>query len=162
MSEYALGVYAVDGEDTVVELHGIPWCDPGAPMPALAAADHYLRLGYISLGRDVAEDSIVVVTFDGPYALFFGPPNDEAFSGHPLADRGPRPYGAYRIEHSSWIRRLERVNRVHPYHRPERFAELTHYIFAFHDSTFECVADGVHVETHPATEPLVISAQVRP
>jgi hypothetical protein len=162
MSEYALGVYEVDSEDAVVELRNVPWCDPGAPMPALAAADGYLKLGYISLGRDGADDSIVVVTFDRPYAHFFGPPNDEAFSGHPLADRGLMPYGAYRVEHSSWVRRLERMNRVHPHHRPERFDELTHFILAFHDSTFECVAGGFALDTHPATGPLSISAQVTP
>jgi hypothetical protein len=34
------------------------------------------------------------------------------------------------------------MNSVHPYHRPEAFADLHHYVFAFHDSTFECIARG--------------------
>ena len=37
------------------------------------------------------------------------------------------------------------MNRVHEHHRPERYAELRHYVFAFHDSTFECVARGFDV-----------------
>jgi hypothetical protein len=78
--------------------------------------------------------------FEGAYAWFHGPPNDEAFEGHPLASRGLHPYAAFRVEDSSWIRHLERMNSVHEHHVPERFARLCHYVFAFHDSTFECVA----------------------
>jgi hypothetical protein len=32
------------------------------------------------------------------------------------------------------------MNSVHPYHRPARYEELRHFVLAFHDSTFECVA----------------------
>jgi hypothetical protein len=32
------------------------------------------------------------------------------------------------------------MNSVHPHHDREGFARLRHYVFAFHDSTFECVA----------------------
>ncbi|HEX8863370.1 MAG TPA: hypothetical protein VGC06_30595 [Actinomycetes bacterium] len=56
----------------------------------------------------------------------WGPPNDEALQGHPLVDRGLRPYGVFRVEGSSWIRQLERMNRVHPQHRPEAFRDLCH------------------------------------
>lgn len=85
---------------------------------------------------------MALIHFPGYEAYLFGPPNDEAFQGHPLASRGLHPYGAFRIDRSSWIRRLERMNAVHPYHNPERYGELKHFIFAFHDSTFECVARG--------------------
>lgn len=49
-------------------------------------------------------------------------------------------YSAAEIHHSSWIRSLERMNSVHPHHRSERYAKLRHFVLAFHDSTFECVA----------------------
>jgi hypothetical protein len=80
-------------------------------------------------------------------AHMFGPPNDEAFSGHPLASRGLHPYGAFRIEGSSWIRKLERMNRVHQAHEAEHFRTLQHLVFAFHDSTFECVCKEFDVRT---------------
>jgi hypothetical protein len=86
------------------------------------------------------EDPVVLIQFERAYAWFHGPPNDEAFQGHPLASRGLHPYGAFRIEDSSWVRRLERMNAVHEHHSPEGFTRLRHYVFAFHDSTFECVA----------------------
>ncbi len=38
------------------------------------------------------------------------------------------------------------MNAVHDGHSPEQFAALRHYVFAFHDSTFECVAEGVTAE----------------
>ena len=82
----------------------------------------------------------MVVQFESPYAHMFGPPNDEAFSGHPLASRGVAPYRVFEVDNSSWLKSLERMNSVHPHHRSEQFAGYKHYIFAFHDSTFECIA----------------------
>jgi hypothetical protein len=45
----------------------------------------------------------VLLEFSGCYAHLFGPPNDEAFSGHPLASRGLQPYRITEVKHSSWI-----------------------------------------------------------
>jgi hypothetical protein len=76
----------------------------------------------------------------------FGPPNDEAFGGHPLASRGLSPYAVFEVQQSSWIRKHERMNSVHPSHNRERFlAGIKHFIFAFHDSTFECIAEGFEI-----------------
>jgi len=73
----------------------------------------------------------------------FGRPNDEAFHGHPLYSRGLRPYSVFEIDNSSWLRRLEEMNSVHEHHDKEKFlSAYYHFIFAFHDSTFECIADG--------------------
>ena len=52
-------------------------------------------------------------------------------------------YSNYKVENSSWIRQLERMNSVHPYHDSEEFYKnKNHYILAFHDSTFECIAQN--------------------
>jgi hypothetical protein len=92
-----------------------------------------------------SNDLCAVVTFSQVYAHMFGPPNDEAFSGHPLASRGLTPYAAFEVEQSSWLRALQRMNSVHPYHRPEQFAQYKHFILSFHDSTFECIAASFEV-----------------
>jgi hypothetical protein len=92
------------------------------------------------------------VRFESPYASSFGPPNEEAFSGHPLAARGLYPFGAFEVLNSSWVRSLEKMNSVHRYHRKERFDALRHFVLTFHDSTFECVAKGYSWE--PASGPL--------
>ena len=153
-------MYAVDDRDRVERLEGVPQSDAGAPLPQVVADEHHLWLSYVVSESDPGWDGacatmvspsssglpLAVVRFRVVYAHYFGVPNDEAFAGHPLAARGLRPYGAYIIRGSSWLRRLEEMNRVHRQHDAARYAELNHYVFAFHDSTFECVAGSVHVE----------------
>lgn len=154
------GAYAVDEHDTVQVLKDIPQSSVGAPMPIVIASEHSLSVAFLLQRHDPAWDGttcrivspddddlpVGVVKFERAKAHFFGPPNDEAFSGHPLEQRGLRPYGAYEVKSSSWIRKLERMNAVHRYHKPERFSKYRHFILAFHDTTFECVADGYQVE----------------
>jgi arginase len=43
------------------------------------------------------------------------------------------------------------MNRVHPEHRAENFADYRHYILAFHDSTLECVAHELEWEIGPSS-----------
>ncbi len=147
-------MYEVDSRDSVVALTDVPSSDVGAPLPAIVAAEHHLDLLYLvsepdpnwdgtyanAVGPDSDGELVARVTFERPYAHMFGPPNDEAFSGHPLADRGLSSYSAWEVRDSSWIRRLERMNSVHPYRNTSNFERLRHFIFAFHDTTFECVA----------------------
>ena len=154
-------VYDVDAHDTVVTLDAVPPIDAGAPLPLVVADEHRVFLAYLVSEADPDRDGpegVAVVEFGLPLATLFGPPNDEAFSGHPLAARGLSPYAAFRVLHSSWIRRLERMNRVHPEHAPERYDALTHWVFVFHDSTFECVAESLRVEVVPGPLTAVAAA----
>jgi hypothetical protein len=152
--------YVIDGRDKVIELRDLPQSSVGAPCPIVLAGEHCLTVAYFLehappgwdettvrvVGPDTPGEPASVVRFERPVASMFGPPNDEAFSGHPLASRGLRPYGAFEVRDSSWIRRLERMNSVHPSHRPEHFSRYRHFILAFHDTTFECVATGYSYE----------------
>jgi hypothetical protein len=150
-------MYEVDGLDRVVELPEAPRPNAGAPLPLVVSDENHLLLAYIISNPDPAWDGsytrivspasdglpIAVVRFRLPAAHMLGPPNDEAFEGHPLASRGLAPYAVFLVENSSWIRKHERMNSVHPRHDPEEFLiRQKHYIFAFHDSTFECIAQG--------------------
>jgi hypothetical protein len=156
-------MYQVNGHDLVIPLSDLPQPEVGAPVPILVAEEHRLELGYVAYPSDAREEEVIAVaSFETPYASMFGPPNDEAFEGHPLATRGLEPYGCFKVEKSSWIRQLEQMNSVHPYHRAERFDALTHYIFAFHDTTFECVAASVSVKVHPADANVSLSVTVKP
>ena len=153
-------MYVIDHQDRVVELSDLPQSSVGAPCPVVLAAEHLLSVGFFVedtpsdwdgtsvrvVGPDSLGEPAAVVRFERPYASFFGPPNDEAFSGHPLAARGLEPYGAFEVVNSSWVRSFERMNSVHPYHRSERFAALRHFVLSFHDTTFECVAEGYSYE----------------
>jgi hypothetical protein len=152
-------MYTVDGRDSVVELAGVPQSCTGAPLPVVLANEHDLLLAFLLCephpnwdGKTIEmvspksdNKALAIVRFRSPRAHYFGPPNDEAFGGHPLASRGLRPYGAFEVQDSSWIRHLERMNSIHPGHRPELFAGLRHLVFSFHDSTFECIAEGFEV-----------------
>src|SRR4051794_19782802 len=113
-------MYVVDELDTVLQLHDAPWPDVGAPLPVILCNEHNLLLAYIVAAQDAGclrEVSpktgglpIAIVKFLFYRSYMFGPPNDEAFTGHPLANRGLAPYAAFEIEQSSWIRQLERMN----------------------------------------------------
>lgn len=150
-------MYEVDGRDQVVPVPRAPQSSIGAPCPIVLADEDSVFLVYYIENRDPNWDGesvrvvdldssneyIAIIQFKGCYAHMFGPPNDEAFSGHPLSGRGLAPYGAFEVAESSWLRQLERMNSVHAYHDPQRFLQRRHYVFAFHDSTFECIADGL-------------------
>ena len=132
-------MYAVDSLDKVLNFEGVPDHSPGAPVPQILANDNSLVLAYaVAPGGE----EYAVVKFISSRAHYFGSPNDEALSGHPLAERGLGPYGVFEVRHSSWIRALERMNRVHPSHNASHFGALRHFVFTFHDTTFECVADA--------------------
>jgi hypothetical protein len=134
-------MYSVDDQDLVIPFLGVPHHDPGAPLPIVLASDNDLVIGYHT--ASLTSDEYATVQFHGAIAHYFGSPNDEALTGHPLAARGLGSYGVFEVVRSSWIRSLERMNRVHHLHRPERFEALRHFIFTFRDTTFECVADEV-------------------
>ena len=167
-------MYEVDHLDRVVKLDDVPQSSVGAPLPVVVADEHRLQLAYLAQTHDPgwdgtevrivdasSDEPCVLVRFTQPYAWSHGPPNDEAFEGHPLAARGLQPYTAHRIDGSSWVRRLERMNSVHEYHEPETFDRLRHYVFAFHDSTFEAVAvsfDAIRVDG-PLTRVVALMAE---
>ncbi len=143
-------MYTIDSRDRVIETDFAPTPSTGAPELLLLADDYAVALRYATAesDREAADTGIqlAIVRFDS-WAHYLGPPNDEALSGHPLYERGLRCYGMYEVQHSSWIRMMEQRNRVHDRHAPERFARLHHFIIAFHDSMFECVAESVIART---------------
>jgi hypothetical protein len=155
-------MYSVNERDTVIELEDVPQSSVGAPLPVVLSDEFKILLAYIVqdapsdwdgsyvrvIDSSTPGEPLALVEFTSYWSFMFGAPNDEAFRGHPLAGRGLHPYGAFQVENSSWIRQLEMMNAVHPYHKAERFERLRHYIFAFHDSTFECVANGFTVSEH--------------
>jgi hypothetical protein len=132
------------GSDRVVVLAGVPPSDAGAPSPVVLSSGPTTVVAYHVSTTDRKRPA-ALVAFSGVLATYFGAPNDEAFAGHPLHARGLRPYGAYEVESSSWIRVLAKMNSVHPQHRAEHYSGLRHFVLAFHDETFECVADDFTV-----------------
>ncbi|AZO12245.1 MULTISPECIES: hypothetical protein [unclassified Mesorhizobium] len=132
----------------------LPLSSAGAPLPHVFAVEGRLLIAYIvsvpdrgfdgtnarSVSPSTRGQSVAILTADPYLAVQFGPPNDEALSGHRLYGLGLQPYSAFEVRNSSWIGSLEKANRVHPSHMPELFSGYRHFILTFHDSTLEFVA----------------------
>lgn len=154
------------GEECAVE---IPWPAPwdiGAPLPFVVAATGRTFVVYHRKEDDPNWDGsyahvvdpetqeqrpIAVVEFRRCLVHKFGAPNDEAIDGHRLTGRGLVAYRAHTVERSRWLAENESINSVHARHSPEAFAKYTHYVLAFHDETFECLAHGFEVRTYVAS-----------
>ncbi|QKC83116.1 hypothetical protein [Mesorhizobium sp. NZP2077] len=134
----------------------VPPSSAGAALPHVFADEGKLLVAYIANASDPSFDGtnprsvspttgnqpIAILTADPYLAFQFGPPNDEAISGHRLYALGLRPYGAFEVRNSSWIASFEKANRVHSSHMPELFSDYRHFILTFHDSTLEFIAES--------------------
>jgi hypothetical protein len=153
------------------EPHAVPiefpvqW-DTGAPFPYLLQNDYRTFLvfflrdvdpgwdgTYVNVRRadNPSPSNLAVVEFKRSICTKMGTPNDEVFPGHPLYGKGFRGYCPLRVKNSLWIKELEAINSIHRGYRPESWSNLNHYIFGFHDSTFECVAESFIVEVRTTT-----------
>lgn len=137
----------------------LPPSSAGAPLPHVFAHEGRLLIAYLvnvpdpdfdgtnprSVSAATEGEAVAILTADPYVAVQFGPPNDEALSGHRLYRLGLQPYSAFEAVNSSWIASLEVANRVHPRHKPELFSGRRHFILTFHDSTFEFIARDFRV-----------------
>jgi hypothetical protein len=114
---------------------------------------------YVTIRRadDPNPSSLAVVEFKRCMCAKMGTPNDEVLHGHPLHGEGLVGYRPLRVKDSPWIKELDIIHSVHSGYRPESWSNLNHYIFGFHDSIFECVAESFIVETKATTMPHVLA-----
>lgn len=150
------------------EEHAVPlefpvqW-DTGAPLPQLLVNDNRALLvffvrtpdpnwdGTYATVKDPASgqtESLALVSFKRCISAKLGSPNDEVHEGHPLSGKGLESYSAQVVKHSRWLAGLQQINSVHSYYRADTWASLHHYVLWFHDTTFECIAEGFEVERH--------------
>jgi hypothetical protein len=61
------------------------------------------------------------------------------------------------VKNSPWIKELEAINSIHRGYKPESWRNLNHYIFGFHDSTFECVAESFVVGVRATAIPELLA-----
>ena len=138
----------------------VKW-DVGAPLPFLLCSDYRCFLTFYVNDPDPNWDgtyvtvvdpsspndaSLCLVEFSGCASAKLGHPNEEVQSGHYLAGRGLDGYTAQIVMNSPWLTEVSKTNSVHPYDDPERWKHIKHYVFWFHDSTFECLAQTYKVE----------------
>lgn len=154
---------AEKGEEHAVPLDfPVKW-DAGCPLPHLFCNDYKALLTFIlreampkADGSNVeivstADEKVrplALVEFTPCYAAKLGTPNDEVFHGHPLQGRGLEGYTAQKVVNSRWLAEVEAINKVHYCYNPAVWRERNHYIFWFHDTTFECIAKAFKVELY--------------
>ena len=154
------------------EPHAIPCEIPvtwsvGAPLPFLFCSDSHTHLTfyvdqpdpdwdgtYVNVVDPNSAESatLCLVTFNRCASAKLGHPNDEVQHGHPLAKCGQEGYTTQIVKNSPWLAEVVKTNSVHPNDRPEHWESMNHYVFWFHDSTFECLAESFDVEV--SNEPL--------
>jgi len=147
----------------------------GAPMPHLMVSDQQALLAFllhepdpawdgsyvtVKSPSDVQPEPLALVVFERCVSAKLGAPNDEVLEGHPLDGKGLEAYTAQRVVNSCWIKEIEAINSVHRMYCPEFWRDLNHFIFWFHDSTFECVARSFKVETHRMSMKDLLSVMV--
>lgn len=153
---------AAKGEEHAETLDFPVRWDSGAPMPQLLVNDYHALLAFlihepdpnwdgsyvtIKSARDNRLERLGLVEFENCRWARLGGANDEVLEGHPLWGKGLEAYSAQRVINSKWLKELETINKVHAQYNPRNWEGLQHYIFWFHDSTFECIAHSFRVET---------------
>jgi hypothetical protein len=137
--------------------------DVGAPKPTILSNEQILYLIFYTRLIDTSwngtrdnlktdkDDGIVTLKFNRFAQFKFGNPNDESLGGHPYFKLGLKAYSIQKVLDSDWIRELRKMNAVHPYHEDRHFAKYEHFIFTFHDTCFEIVAEGYSIEENSLT-----------
>ena len=88
------------------------------------------------------EAGTALVEFPSCSITKFGHPNDEAWSGIPRTHG--LSYGTYEVLYSTWMEELAELNR-HAFPETEGWTGR-HFLLLFHDSSFECIAEGIKLE----------------
>ncbi|MFT3744341.1 MAG: hypothetical protein QM785_08595 [Pyrinomonadaceae bacterium] len=121
--------------------------EPNVPEPVLVKSELVCYLIYSD-----REGERKALKFLSCSLAKFGYPNDEGLGGHPLYSKGLSFYGCFEVINSEWIEELRQNNKT-VYPDREIFAGFRHFIFSFHDSTFECIAKGVElVDKYPQVD----------
>ena len=120
---------------------GLRW-DIGAPLPTILQWEHETHLFFYlhdqgGVGRVIFEDC---------RATSFGPPGED---GHALDGRGWEAYRPLLVQRSPWLTRTCGVT-----------TELFHFVFPFHDTTFECIAHGFTSSRMPVSLAEAVQATI--
>lgn len=106
---------------------------------AMRATDRMSPYG----GPFMDDAGIALIEFEMCSVTKFGYPNDEAWGGIPRT-RG-LSYGIFEVQNSKWIRELTALNR-HSFPNTPDDVGSRHFLFLFHDSSFECIVTGMKLE----------------
>lgn len=124
----------------IVIIEGVPECDTGAPSPTVLASEHKVVLSYYT-----NEGVVCYIIFSHCFEFRMGMPDENKIEKHPLGSSGLMGYEFQKVNNSSWIADVEnQYQTISDYSRDGRKYE--HYIFTFHDRSFECISSGFEIK----------------
>jgi len=100
------------------------YANVGAPMPTFLHGEFYTHLVYYLNAYD---EEVGRITFKNCAAVRT---DQQGEDGHILLGSGWEPYTFLRIANSSWCQSFRFSN-----------PKQNHFVYSFHDSTFECIAE---------------------
>ncbi len=104
------------------------------------------------------DEPCAAVIFDGLQDFRFGPPNEDCCGFYQKFIENFAPGEAYVTNLGSWLTSVGlRDTRIFKLNDPD----CKHYIFTFHDSTVEVIAQGFRVETDTCSVHSMISRQLK-
>ncbi len=143
------------GQEFADAIDWTPRWSGGAPCPHVVASGRKTYLLYLVDTTEpswegatvrvvnpaaLRREKLALVTFERCHAHTFGAPNRDD-DVHRLSGRGFAGYGAYRIESSHWL-----ASEKHHDGSSDYWNGLHHYLLAFHDELFECIAATWSIE----------------
>lgn len=91
-------------------------------------------LGYAAtVERSTKDTGIASIRFTNHLIYKFGYPNVEALEGHTYYSYGLEPHKVFEVIESDWISTIEKMNRVHPFHDPQKIKSYRHFVIVFND-----------------------------
>ena len=115
----------------------------GAPTPMALADEHVVYLSYYD-----TEGEVALVRFEHCFEFKLGMPGEDQIHKSPYSGLDLINFKPHIVENSPWINELEsRYKVISGFSRNERI--YVHYVFAFHDRTFECISSGYTVKKVP-------------
>ena len=124
----------------------VPLPATAAPVPFIVANEYKTLLCYRVLGAP--PELRALVSFHGVHATRWGPVIDEHLSAHEFGRVGPGFYSPYQYSNSEWLDQA--IGAAVVASSPWFLGTLYHFVFPFHESTFECLAASIRVEVSSA------------
>lgn len=124
----------------------VKW-EPNVPEAQMMATDDGETRLRLRAHPDDHDQRAIHLVWNGCLVTRMEAPNDEAIGGHRLYNVGLRDvHWLGEVYQSDLTAELERRNRAHPHHDPDRYAELHHWVAALKECIVEVVARSLRVE----------------
>ena len=118
--------------------------DFGAPLPTILANENKLLLLFHKIFQK--DNEVIRIIFKNYVSFKFGLPSEDSSEGHPYSKYGLGSEDVVEVINSDWIKEIDKIEQSSEDYDKDRFNKLKHYIFLFHDSTFECIAESFEIE----------------